>query len=182
MGFDLGGLLQQYLGANAQPQYREQATDDFQQLAQHAPPEMVEQGISEAFRSDQTPPFSQMIGQLFGNGNSQQQAGMLNQLLGGMNQGQLGGIGGGLGGGLLGGLLGNLLNRQNDQPVSVTPEQASQLSPEQVQKIAEQAEQQNPGIIDKMSSFYAAHPGLVNTIGSAALSIALAKIAQRMKQ
>lgn len=178
MAFDLGGLLQQYLGNNAQPQYREQATDDFQQMAQHAPPEMVEQGIAEAFRSDQTPPFPQMVGELFGNSNSHQQAGMLNQLLGG-NPGLLGALGGS---GILGGLLGGLLNRQNDQQsVNITPEQASQLTPEQVQQLAQQAEQENPGIIDKMGSFYAAHPGLVNTIGSAALSIALAKIAQRMK-
>ena len=31
---------------------------------------------------------------------------------------------------------------------------------------------------DKMSGFYAQHPGLVKTLGSAALSIALAKMAQ----
>lgn len=177
MGFDFGGLLQQYLGGDAQQQNKDRAAGDFQQVAQHAPAEMVEQGISEAFRSDQTPPFAQMVGQLFGKGDSTQQAGMLNQLLSGVNPGLLGA----LGGGGLGGLLGGLQNRQNDEAISVTPEQAQQMTPEQVQQIAQQAEQQNPGIIDKMSSFYAAHPGLVNTIGSAALTIALAKIAQRMK-
>ena len=56
--------------------------------------------------------------------------------------------------------------------------QASQLTPGQVQAIATHAEQHSPGIIDKMSGFYAQHPGLVKTLGSAPLSIALAKMAQ----
>ena len=48
-----------------------------------------------------------------------------------------------------------------------------------MQVIASHAEQHNPGIIDSLSSFYAEHPGLVKTLGSAALTIALAKMAQR---
>jgi hypothetical protein len=56
--------------------------------------------------------------------------------------------------------------------------QASQLAPEQVQAIASHAEQHIPGIIDKMSGFYSQHPALVKTLGSAALTIALARMAQ----
>ena len=62
-------------------------------------------------------------------------------------------------------------------PAAVTPEQASQLTPEQVQAIASHAEQHSPGIIDKMSGFYAQHPGLIKTLGSAALTIALSSMA-----
>ena len=47
-----------------------------------------------------------------------------------------------------------------------------------MQAIATHAEQHSPGIIDKLSGFYAQHPGLIKTLGSAALSIALAKMAQ----
>jgi hypothetical protein len=50
-----------------------------------------------------------------------------------------------------------------------------------VQQIAAHAEQRNPSIIDKMGNFYAEHPGLVRTLGSAALTIALAKIANSMR-
>jgi hypothetical protein len=63
----------------------------------------------------------------------------------------------------------------------LTPDQASQITPEQVQILANHAEQTNPGIIDQMSSFYAEHPTLVKTVGSAALAIALAKIAERSR-
>ena len=62
--------------------------------------------------------------------------------------------------------------------MALTPAQASQLTPDQVQQIATHAQQHNPGIIDAMSDFYAQHAGVVKTLGGAALSIALAKMAQ----
>jgi methylmalonyl-CoA mutase cobalamin-binding subunit len=61
----------------------------------------------------------------------------------------------------------------------ITPEQAQQVSPEAVQQIAAQAKQANPSIVDGVSSFYAEHTTLCKTLGGAALSIALAKVAQR---
>jgi hypothetical protein len=168
MGFDLGNLLQQYLGGAA-PGNSAQAADDFDRVAQAAPREAVAQGVTQALRSDQTPPFPQMVGQMFGQGNPDQRAGMLNQLLSSVGPGLLSSV--------AGGALGNLLgNRQ--APAQVTPEQASQLSPEQVQQIAEKAEQQNPGIVDRMGDFYAEHPTLVKSIGGAALAIALGHMAQ----
>jgi hypothetical protein len=80
------------------------------------------------------------------------------------------------------GLSGILRERSpSGTPPTVTPEVASQLSPQQIQEMASKAEQHDPTIIDKMSSFYAQHPGLVKTLGSAALTIALAKIANGMR-
>ena len=64
----------------------------------------------------------------------------------------------------------------------MTAENAAQLTPQQVQEVASKAEQHDPTIIDKMSDFYAQHPGLVKTLGSAALTIALAKIANGMQR
>jgi len=61
----------------------------------------------------------------------------------------------------------------------ITPQQASTITPEQVQQAATHAEQHAPSIIDTMSDFYAQHAGLVKTLGSAALTIALAKMANR---
>ena len=54
----------------------------FDQVAQNASSEQLGAGIAGALRSDQTPPFGNMVGQLFGHSSSTQQAGLLNQILG----------------------------------------------------------------------------------------------------
>jgi len=170
MAFDLGSLLQQYLGSRSGPA-ADDAADHFQQVAQAASPEMVSQGLAEAFRSDQTPPFAQMVAQLFSQANPQQQAGMLNQLLGSLGPAALTAL---TASGALGGLLGQ---GKGGMPATIAPQDAAQMTPEQVQQIASHAEQHSPGIIDQMSDFYAQHSGLVKTLGGAALTIALAKMA-----
>src|SRR5207249_3609853 len=76
MGFDLGGILKQYLGGGSAQPVGDPA-DHFHEVAQNAPPQVVRDGLSQAFRSDQTPPFGQMVGDLFRQANPQQQAGML---------------------------------------------------------------------------------------------------------
>lgn len=173
LGSDIGRILGQYTGvASAQPPA--QVEQDFDQVAQHAPQEELQQGLTEAFRSDQTPPFGQMVGSLFGQANANERTGMLNQLLSGVGPSLIGSL---LGGGALGS-LGNLFN-QGNQRTELTPEQVQQLKPEQVQEIASRAEQDNPGIIEKMSGFYAQNPTLVKALGGAALAIALGKMSQR---
>jgi hypothetical protein len=77
---------------------------------------------------------------------------------------------------MLGALSGKFFSRLN-VPDAVTPEQASRFTPEQVQQIASHAEQHSPGIIDEMNCFYAEQPGLIKTLGSAALTMALARMA-----
>ena len=165
MAFDLGNLLSQYLGGGNPAQ----AADDFDRVAQNAPRATVAEGVANALRSNQTPPFPQVVSQLFGQSDANGRAGMLNQLLGSANPGLLSSVAGGIFGKMFGG--GN----------KITPEQASQVSPEQVRELAEQAEKQNPGIVDRMSDFYAEHPTLVKAIGGAALALALGHVAQRMR-
>jgi hypothetical protein len=63
----------------------------------------------------------------------------------------------------------------------ITPEQAQALSPEVVQQLATHAEKSDPTIVDKASAFYAQHSSLVKTLGGAALTIALAKVAERQR-
>jgi hypothetical protein len=173
MGFDLGSLLSQFTSSGTTAN----APDHFQQVAQSASPDLLSQGLSAMFHSGQTPPFGQMAGQLFSQANPNQQAGMLNQLLSGMGPSVLASLMGGAGGGALSGILGQL-TQGGRAPAAITPEQASTLTPEQVQQVASHAEQHSPGIIDKMSGFYAQHPGLIKTLGAAALTIALAKMAE----
>jgi hypothetical protein len=198
MAFDLGNLLNQYMnGASGADNTR--ATEDFERVTQEVPRETVAHGVTQALRSDQTPPFPQMVGQMFGQSNPNQQAGMLNQLIaaagpsligmlagrGGAGVGGMGGgIGGGMGGGLgnLGNVLGNLLGGAGGGQPQITPEQASQLSPEQVQEIAQKAEQENPGVVERMGDFYAEHPNVVKGLGAAALAIALGHMAQGIQR
>ncbi len=140
---------------------------DFQQVAQAAPQGAVADGLSQAFRSDQTPPFPQMVANLFSRSDPNQRAGLLNRLLSAAGPGALSALPG------LGGLS-SLLGGGN-----VTPEQASQISPTQVQDMAAHAQRQNPSVVDEVSGFYAQHPQLVGALGSAALTIALQHILKR---
>ena len=172
MSFDLGNLLQQYAGNN--PANPDQAVNDFDRVAQNVSTGDLAQGVTQAFRSDQTPPFSQMVGNLFGNSDSGQRAGLLNQLLGGMGPGVLSSI--------AGGVLGNMFGSSGQSAPQITPDQASQMTPQQVQEIAQHAEQNNPGIVDRMGEFYAQHPQLVKGLGGAALAVALGHMAQGMRR
>lgn len=202
LGTDFGRILDQYSDPSTQPD-QPQVEQDFDHVARNADPETLEHGMSQAFRSDQTPPFGNMVGQMFGQADSGQRAGMLNQLIGALGPavigsllgGRAGGVGGGLGnmggggmgglGGLLGGLLGGAGNTGSQagaqQVPQVTPQDAERLSPEEVQELAARAEQHNPGIIDQMSRYYAQNPQLFKALGGAALAVALGQIAQRRR-
>ena len=150
-------ILQQAIGGDANAHV--------DQVTQHASTDQIGAGLAAAMRSNQTPPFGDTVGQLFGQSSSTQQAGVLNQILAT--------LGPAAASALAGGVLGRLLQPGQTQ---VTPEQASQLSPAQVTEIAAHAEEQHAGVIDEVSRFYAQHSGLIKTLGGAALAIALAKM------
>ncbi|MDF2439691.1 MAG: hypothetical protein JWN98_675 [Abditibacteriota bacterium] len=98
----ISGLLQQYAGSpdtsqsashhasqnsphpsNARSPYPpDTVEDDFDQVARAAPSHALSSGLADAFRSPQTPPFPQMLAQLFNQSNGQQRANLVNTLLG----------------------------------------------------------------------------------------------------
>lgn len=159
---DMKGLLTQY-ASGAAPSG--DAGAHFQQVAQSVDSGTLAQGIAAAMRSDQTPPFAQLVSQLFASGSGEQKMAMLNTLLSNVSpeqRAQLGALIPGLG-----------------ASASVTSDQAATVSPTAVQNLAQHVEQHNPGIVDKMSTLYAAHPTLVKTLGTAAMMIAMRKIAER---
>jgi hypothetical protein len=160
-------VLKQYAAGSGR--VPENINEHFDQVAQAAPKSSIADGLASAFRSDQTPAFGNMVSSLFGQSSGEQKAGMLNQLLPALRPGVLSQI---AGGGALAGLLGAGTK-------SITAEQAQQISPDLVQQLATHAEKSDPSIVDKASAFYAQHPTLVKTLGGTALSIALAKVAQR---
>ena len=162
----LSNVLKQYSG-NAAPNTAD-ATQHFDQVAQAAPPNVLAEGLSAVFKSDQTPAFGNLVSGLFSQSTGDQKAGVLNQLLSSVGPGALAQL---AGGGALASLLGG-------GATQVTPEQAQNISPELVQQLANHAEKADPSIVDKASAFYAQHTTLVKTLGGAALSIALAKVAE----
>jgi hypothetical protein len=164
----VGNLLKQYTGgAAAAAAPAQDVNSHFDQVAAAAPAGTLAAGLAAAFHSDQTPAFGNMLSGLFANSTGEQKAGLLNQLMANVTPAMLSSI---AGGGALAGLL-----KSGGQ---ITPEQAQQVSPEAVQQIAAQAKAANPSIVDTVSNFYAQHTTLCKTLGGAALSICLAKVAQ----
>jgi len=158
MNNDLQALITQLSDKGNEPPPPE-AQEQFQQIAQSAPPEELSEGLQDAFNSDKTPPFAQMIAQLFGQADGQQKNGILGALLGG-----------------LGGAAQQALGKAG---VDGRPEQATELSTGQVEQIAQQAQEADPGIVGQMSKFYAENPVLVKSLGGLAMALVLGRMAGR---
>jgi hypothetical protein len=161
------GLLQRYAGGGTAGNTN--VEQDFDHVSQNASQEHLAGGIANAFRSDQTPPFPQLISQLFSNSNGQQQAGILSRLISAAgpaaaSSGALGSLLGSLGGG-----------------GQVTPEQAQQVPPSAVHELAAQAQQNNPSIVDEAGGFYAQHPTLVKALGAGALALVMSHMSQNQR-
>ncbi len=162
---NLGSIVDQFTRGSASDSDVHAAYD---QVASAVPQGSLAAGLGHAFKSDQTPPFEQMVSGLFGQSNPDQKAGLLNQLLASLGPAGsqiLGSLG-------LGGLAGAVAGQ------SVTPQQAQDVSPEAVQTIARQAATRDPSIMDKAAGFYAQHPTLVKAIGAGALALLMSKISQ----
>jgi hypothetical protein len=159
-------VLQQYANPAAAPS--DKVHEHFDQVAQQASSQQLGNGVAAAFRSDATPPFGQMIGNLFGQSTPEQRAGILNQLTQVLGSGALSSI--------AGGVLGRVLGGAGNAAPTITPEQASQVSPADAAVIAEHAEKKDPSIMDRAGEFYAQHPDLVKGLGAAALAIALGRM------
>jgi hypothetical protein len=147
---------------------------DFDRLSRHAPASTVSEGLADAFRSDATPPFATMLSQLFGRSPSSQKSNVLNTLVATLGPT----------------LVSQFLSRhgadraakeiQHGAPVS--PDVAEQVPTASIEAMAKEAEQKDPSIIDRISKFYAEQPAILKTLGGVALTVAMAKVAQRQTQ
>ncbi len=158
-------------------QYAVRPTDtqtDFDEVARQVPPDVLGSGIAQAFRSDQTPSFGNMIGSLFGGSNPEQRAGVLGQLLRSVAPAILSG--------LAGGKLGSLIQGAQGGTPNVNPADVGNVTAAQAEEVATAAEKNDPGILDRVGAYYAQHPEVVKVLGGAALAIALGQMAQRMKR
>src|SRR5580765_3973227 len=117
---NLTGMLSQY-ASGATP--AGDAGAHFEQVAQSVDSGTLAQGIAAAMRSDQTPPFAQMVSQLFASGSGEQKIAMLNTLLSSISpeqRAQIASLVPGLG-----------------AAASVTGAQAAAVSPNAVQALAQ---------------------------------------------
>jgi hypothetical protein len=153
---EIGGAL-----AGAHPQRQ------FDHAVDNAPPSEVQAGLASAMRSEESPPFGDIVGQLFGRSDDGQKAGVLNQILASLGPGALSGI--------AGGVLGRMMAPGQAR---LTPDQASRIDPSDAAEIAAHAEKVQPGIVEEVAGFYSQHASLIKTIGGAALAITLAKMKQ----
>jgi hypothetical protein len=167
----VGGILQQYSNPDSAPNAsnvnHDEVNQHFDNVAQSVPSNILAQGVSAALNSNSTPPFGQTIGDLFNRSNPDQKSGVLNQLISALGPGAASILASNGLSGILGG------------SGQVNPQAASQVSPDTVTQLANQAQKQNPSIVDTVSGFYAQHPTLVKSLGVAALSIVMSRMSQR---
>jgi len=168
MSSDPKDLLRPYLNLSIDVDDTK-TTSDFEQIAAQISPRTLAVGVTETLRSEQTAPFAQLVSQLFVQGDAEQKAAMVNQLITGLRPE--------LWSSIANGVLANLFQR-NGGHANLTPEEVNQLSPDDVQEIATCAERESAGIVDKMGEFYAKHSALIKTLGGTAVAIALVRIAQ----
>lgn len=162
---EVGDLLQQYKGAS--PSAPPASTEsDFATVAKQAPPGVLADGLAAAFRSQSTPPFAQMVAQLFGQSDGEQRAGILNQLMAGAGTE-----------GLASGLLAHIPGFSGSG--AITSAQAQQVSPDTARQLAAQAASRDPSIMERAGEFYAQHPRLVQGLGAAALALVMSHVSQR---
>jgi len=161
----IGSLLERYATGSADHQAAER---DFDHVVSHAPREQVGQGIAEAFRSNQTPPFPSMLSQLFTRSSGDQRATVLNTLVSTLGPA----------------VMSRVLSQHGVTPANpvgqgpIKPEEADRVPPEAVQQLAAEAEHADPSVMDRLGHFYADQPKAVKTLGGLALVVALAKVAQ----
>jgi hypothetical protein len=145
------------------------ASVHFEQVANASPRADVAGGLADAFRAEETPELEHMVGQLFDRSDPQQRAGLLNELLRFAGPNLIG---------ALGGAIGNLVRRDGAR-AEVSPDDAASVPRQEVEDLARKAAHHDANVIDRIGSFYAKHPALVQTLGNAVLSIALSRMAQR---
>jgi hypothetical protein len=139
--------------------------EDYCSIANSAPPQVMADALSHAFRSDRTPDFPEMVSSLFRQSNLDQRTGLLGHLIEAAGPTSLTGL-----------PVQNTLADTFGGRQSIAAEAANQVSGDQVRQMANQAQQNDPSIIDRVSGFYAQHPAAVKALGATAITIAIRRI------
>lgn len=165
---DVSATLQQY-AAETGVRSVQKVEADFVEVAQKLHLEELMTGLVEAIHSEHTPSFEEVVGESFARGDEEQKADMLKRLLAAAGPEAMQPL-----------VEEGLLQADARLPPieAISAEQASRVTPELMQRIAYEAARHDPGIIERMTSFYAENPDLGKTLGGATLSVALGRLAQ----
>ena len=136
-------------------------------VVDQASPDVLSQGLRAAFDATDTPSIGNLVGQMFGQSSSQQQAGLVNQIIQA--------LGPAAAGALAGGILQKVMKPGAQQ---VSESEVAQLSPAEVTQVVDAAQAQKPEISQQLSDFYAQHSGLLKALGSVAHQAAAIKMKQ----
>ena len=166
----IGGLLQQY-AAGGNVQNPAEVNQHFDQVSAAAPQDALGNALGNALNSGQGGGFANMVTQLFNNSSPEQRASLLNSLMGSVGPGLLASLANQHHPDLAGSLAG--------QSSSVSPQVASQVSPDFVQQLAQHAQNQNPGIVNEIGNFYSQHPRVVQSLGAATLALVMSHLSQQ---
>ena len=168
---EMTDIAQKY-GAGAPANIPGSVHDDFDRVSRSAPPATMSDALAEAFRSDRTAPFPQMLSQLFGRSPSAQKNNVLGALIASLGPA----------------LVSQILARHGaaraakeieNGKTQISPDIADQIPASSIEVVAAEAEKKDPSIMDRVSQYYAEQPALVKTLGGLALTVALARMAQR---
>ena len=152
--------------------------DDFDQVAASVSPDDLAPGLEDAFNDDDTPPFEEMVGQLYERSDDDTRAGLLNEIVNSLGGGQA--LATGAAGGMFGGILGDLIRRRQGRE-AISPRDMHNVPASEIQRAAAQARTANPSLVQTVSRFYARHPRLVQGLGQAAISILMSGMARRRR-
>jgi len=159
-------ILEQYAGQAMAAQGDPHA--DFSKVAEQAPPDALGAGITQALRNGAGGSFAAAIEKLFANSNPDQRAGLLARLIEAAGPAVLSSIAGGA-----------LARFGGGGAAQVSPADADSVTPAQAGELANAAHAKDPGIVDRVGSFYSQHPMVVKALGAAALAVAMSHMARR---
>ncbi len=139
-------------------------SDRFRHVAMSASPEIMGRLLADAFRSDQTPPFAELVSQMFGAVSPQRQADILGLLLERLSEAAVASMPDGT-------QVIGLAGPTRGKGVAISPQGLTGISADQVKRLARLAEWHDPAIIDRIGGLCARHTELIDALGEEAPAV-----------
>jgi hypothetical protein len=140
--------------------------DDFSEVARSVPSKTIAHGLAAALRADQSASFGRKVAELFVHSNAELRVRTLNLLLENSSKPTQSSW-------ASAGLFGLVPCMRQ-----IESETAMHIAPEAISVLAEESEQCDPDVVDRISALYAQHPAIVRALGARAISIIMTHIAK----
>jgi hypothetical protein len=164
----LGGILSRYakgFRGGSSPETER----DFDTVANQLPSSDLASALTDAFRSPETPPFPDMLANIFSRSGGRQRSETLGALIAT------------IGPQIAGEILANHGSLSGVPAEGFDARAAEQMPEGAIRDMAEEAERRDASIMDRLGEFYAQHPGAVKALGAVSLGYILNRLAQREK-